>query len=240
LSTLVELPETEKMSNEILSATLESLASTVATASSKRGGGGINVIKQRELKKLPPGTRRPYRHRTTSQETTDSNGKTQSPEVAPTSVVSCVLFGNLRFECIKNEFKCIECGETDLKSHYRKDYTCHQCFYNTACSKAFEFHLHGHLDKKRVALWNKPVKTETELYTCPCGFTINSSVDNNCNANTGNKVATHLLHCNFKYCKITNGEEEEVKSDESNGLEVEVNGGDNQNESTTLLSLVKS
>jgi hypothetical protein len=195
------------MSNEILAASLESLANTVATASSKRGGGGGSVIKQRELKKLPPGTRRPYRHRTTSQET-DSNPKTLSPEAAPTSVISSIIFGNIRLEFIKNEFKCIECGETDFKTHYKKDYTCHQCFYNTACSKAFEFHLHGHLDKKRVALWNKPVKTSTELYKCPCGFKINSSVDNNDNANTGNKVASHLLSCNFKYCKFSNGEEE--------------------------------
>ena len=62
--------------------------------------------------------------------------------------------------------------------------------------------MHGHLVSKRVALWNKVIKTRTEEYRCPCGFYINSTIDNNFNANTGNKVAAHLLKCDFKFCQV--------------------------------------
>jgi hypothetical protein len=57
------------------------------------------------------------------------------------------------------------------------------------------------LVSKRVALWNKNLKTKTcEIFKCPCGFTINSNKDNNSNADTGNKVAAHLMQCEYKYC----------------------------------------
>lgn len=90
----------------------------------------------------------------------------------------------------------------------RTDYECHQCKYNTKCSKSFEFHLHGHLKNKRVALWNKQMKSKLELYNCPCGFKINSAVDNNSQANTGNKIAEHLLNCEYKYCYFQSNENE--------------------------------
>ena len=197
----------------------------MASAASKRGGGFGNLLtvssksayKQREQKEtkkqpkssVPSTTRRTYRNRTTSQDT-DLNPKQTSPNASPTSIISTIIFGNIKFQCVRNEFKCIECGESDLRTHYRKDYTCHQCFYNTSCSKSFEYHLHGHLDKKRTALWNKPIKTQAELYKCPCGFKINSDLDNNFDASTGNMVAAHLLKCKYKYCKFSS------KSDDMN------------------------
>ena len=219
LATLVELPQEEQLTTGAVTNSLEELAITVASAASKRGGIGGNLlsftkaVKQKETKKVPKSvpttTRRVYRNRTTSQEI-DVNSKDRSSMLLPTSVISTVLFGNLRFQCVKQEFKCIECGESDLKTHYKNDYTCHQCFYNTSCSNSFEYHLHGHLDKKRVALWNKPVKTETELYKCPCGFKINSDKDNNRDANTGNKVAAHLLQCSYKYCTFSNVDDDDT------------------------------
>lgn len=57
--------------------------------------------------------------------------------------------------------------------------------------------------KKRQALWNKSAKTELEIYRCPCGFAINSETDNRSSADTGNKVAAHLLDCTYKYCQVT-------------------------------------
>jgi hypothetical protein len=71
------------------------------------------------------------------------------------------------------------------------------------------------LDKKRVALWNKPTTLRTspqpaiEVYECPCGFRIqNEAVD------TGNKVAAHLLECNFKYCEFSLPQDEEDEVEE--------------------------
>lgn len=123
--------------------------------------------------------------------------KSSSPEI-----ITTYLAGNVRFTNNKNKFKCVECGDCDLRSHFRNDYTCHQCRYNTNCSNSFEYHLHGHLVSKRVALWNKVIKTNTEDYTCLCGFHLNSTKDNNYNANTGNLVAAHLMKCEYKYCQV--------------------------------------
>jgi hypothetical protein len=98
---------------------------------------------------------------------------------------------------------------------FRTDYTCHQCYYNTNCSRAFEYHLHGHLVSKRTALWNKSLKNQYEKYECPCGFTIDSQLkvknsDNQLTINNnkldfdiGNKIADHLINCEYKYCNIT-------------------------------------
>ena len=97
----------------------------------------------------------------------------------------------------------------------RNDYTCHQCRYNTNCSNSFEYHLHGHLVSKRQALWNKVIKIKTEEYRCPCGFYINSTRDNNQNADTGNKVAAHLMKCEYKYCKVDIGEDDNEFKTES-------------------------
>jgi hypothetical protein len=117
-------------------------------------------------------------------------------------ILSALLIGNLKFHCIKREFKCIECNETELRNHYNNEYTCHQCFYNTNCSKSFEFHLHGHLDKKRVALWNKKLQPHAEFYKCACGFETQScKTDSYMNADVGNRVALHLLKCEHKYVK---------------------------------------
>ena len=79
---------------------------------------------------------------------------------------------------------------------------CHQCRYNTNCSNSFEYHLHGHLVSKRVALWNKNMRACLEAYRCPCGFVLNSVSDNGANASTGNKVAAHLSQCEYKYCQF--------------------------------------
>ena len=215
-STLATLAEAAESVEEAL----VNQAVTSLPATSKRGP---KTNKQKEMKnKIPktiqPATRRAYRNRTTSQENdaSSNNSKDLSPTL-PTSQVFTLIFGNVRFKCIKNEFKCIECGDTDLKTHYKNDYTCHQCLYNTNCSKSFEFHLHGHLVKKRVALWNKPVKTNAEVYNCPCGFKINAALDNNNDANTGNKVAAHLLQCDYKYCKFSFSEESPA-ADETNEM----------------------
>ncbi len=131
--------------------------------------------------------------------------------VSSPEVITTMLAGNVRFNYNKNKFKCVECGDTDLKSHFRNDYTCHQCRYNTNCSNSFEYHLHGHLVSKRIALWNKVIKTTTEEYRCQCGFYINSTKDNNLNANTGNKVAAHLMKCEFKYCNVNIEEKLKLK-----------------------------
>ncbi len=121
----------------------------------------------------------------------------RSPEI-----VTMTIAGNVKVSLNKNKFKCVECGDSDVKGHFKNDYTCHQCKYNTNCSNSFEYHLHGHLVSKRVAMWNKVLKTNTEDYKCPCGFVFNSSKDNNFNANTGNKVAAHMLKCEYKYCSV--------------------------------------
>ena len=49
-------------------------------------------------------------------------------------------------------------------------------------------------------MWNKSQKIELEEYNCPCGFSLNSDKDNNSNSNSGNKVAEHLLNCDYKFC----------------------------------------
>ena len=46
------------------------------------------------------------------------------------------------------------------------------------------------------------LKTPTEDYRCQCGFSLNSTTDNACNANTGNKVAEHMMKCEYKYCSV--------------------------------------
>lgn len=35
------------------------------------------------------------------------------------NALTTVFFGNVRFSCTRSQFKCIECGHSDLKSHYR-------------------------------------------------------------------------------------------------------------------------
>lgn len=87
--------------------------------------------------------------------------------------------------------------------YLRREYNCHQCFYNTSCSRSFEFHLHGHLNKKRSALWNKQIATKFEEYSCRCGFVVRSS-----SVCIGNKIAEHLNHCEFKYCLYRSKQEE--------------------------------
>jgi hypothetical protein len=124
----------------------------------------------------------------------------ESPPSPP--IVSTTLIGNVRFACHKSMFKCIECNVAELKEHYKKEYTCHQCYYNTSCSKAFEYHLHGHLAKKRIALWNKIVKSEFEEYRCACGYFISASKSNNYRGDIGNQVAAHLTTCTNKQIKV--------------------------------------
>lgn len=135
----------------------------------------------------------------------------KSPEI-----ITTILAGNIRFRSNKNTFKCVECNNTDLKTHFKNDYTCHQCKYNTNCSNSFEYHLHGHLVNKRVALWNKLIRIKTEEYKCPCGFILSSTKDNNSNANTGNKVAAHLMKCEYKYCNVSIQEDEKNDSSTQN------------------------
>jgi hypothetical protein len=91
-----------------------------------------------------------------------------------------------------DNFKCLECGESDLQMHFNRSYTCHQCRYGTFCSKSYEFHLHAHLVSKRNALWNKLHKDDY-LYKCECSF----------ETNDGNLMALHMLNCDKKTC-LTN------------------------------------
>lgn len=88
----------------------------------------------------------------------------------------------------------------------RREYNCHQCFYNTSCSNSFEFHLHGHLNKKRAALWTKPLTSKFEGYKCPCGYSVKSSTSSG-GSSLGNKVAEHLNHCEYKYCYLRSKED---------------------------------
>jgi len=176
------------------------------------------ALKQTTIKKIPELNRSLRSGRTASFDESMKTFIQSMPVVQPRpasspEVITTMLAGNVRFNYNKNKFKCVECGDTDLKSHFRNDYTCHQCRYNTNCSNSFEYHLHGHLVSKRVALWNKVIKTPTEEYRCQCGFYINSTKDNNYNANTGNKVAAHLMKCEFKHCNVHIEEKTEPKSE---------------------------
>jgi hypothetical protein len=199
-----------------LSSTTTTIATDVTDTKSKPIFKKQKALKQTNIKKNIQTSGRRYRSTKANIESpTDSNESSES------QLISTTLLGNLKFSCVRSMFKCIECGGSDLKCHFRyitiidsviffvlilkiklrNEYTCHQCFYNTSCSKSFEYHLHGHLVSKRVALWNKNLTTKTcEIFKCPCGFTINSNKDNNSNADTGNKVAAHLMQCEYKYC----------------------------------------
>lgn len=85
-----------------------------------------------------------------------------------------------------------------INKNWRREYVCHQCYYNTSCSRSFEFHLHGHLNKKRTALWNKNVNTGYDEYSCPCGFQLSSTTGKS--SSIANKIADHLNICEYKYC----------------------------------------
>jgi hypothetical protein len=182
---------------------------TPSTAAAPAPARKPKALKQTNMKKQPKTgqTRRTYRNRSVSHDVDGEKNFDESPS-SPSAIVSTSLVGNIRFNCMKSEFKCVECGDTNLKQHYRNDYTCHQCYYNTNCSKSFEFHLHGHLVKKRVALWNKVVKNSVEEYRCPCGFKLNAALDKSACGDTGNKFAAHLMNCEFKYCHFSTADSE--------------------------------
>ncbi|CAF0707489.1 unnamed protein product [Brachionus calyciflorus] len=187
------------------------------------------VVYKKKQKALKQTNIRPHMQRRRFRSSNYALEKDRSPSCSPNSAssqkVSTLIFGNVKFNCIKNEFKCVECGEKDLKSHYRTDYECHQCKYNTGCSKSFEFHLHGHLVRKRVALWNKSQQIELQEYKCPCGFTLNSEKDNKSKSNTGNKVAEHLLNCEYKYCYYNSALENDVEENCSQSETIQNNLG---------------
>ena len=72
-------------------------------------------------------TKRKYRNRTNiTIEVTGSheNLKSKSTRIlrsptSPTHSVSTCLLGNIHFSCVKRDFKCAECNQTDLMSHYK-------------------------------------------------------------------------------------------------------------------------
>jgi hypothetical protein len=79
-----------------------------------------------------------------------------------------------------------------------------------------------------VALWNKRGHIGLEEYKCQCGFSLNSVSDNGSNANTGNKVAEHLMHCEFKSCHFKSDAKEESESEEEEDFEND--GGNDEDE----------
>ncbi len=171
----------------------------ILTSPIKQPGRKQKALKQTNIKNLNINSK--Y-HKRRMMEKNRFNGISYLPMPKSPEVVTMTIAGNVRVSLNKTKFKCVECGDTDVKSHFKNDYTCHQCKYNTNCSNSFEYHLHGHLVSKRVAMWNKVLKTKTEEYRCPCGFVYNSTKHNKLNANTGNKVAAHMLKCEYKYCKV--------------------------------------
>jgi hypothetical protein len=64
--------------------------------------------------------KRKYRRSTVND--SEANQDNLSSPTSPTHPVSTLLFGKIQFNCIKKEFKCIECNESDLKSHYKLVY----------------------------------------------------------------------------------------------------------------------
>jgi predicted Zn-ribbon and HTH transcriptional regulator len=90
-----------------------------------------------------------------------------------------------------NNSKCLECGDCNLYGHYKNLYECHQCKYNTFCSKSFEYHLYKHLKSTRIALWNRSL-IDYHFYECECSF----------KCNNGNQMAEHHLNCDYKSCRV--------------------------------------
>ncbi len=54
-----------------------------------------------------------------------------------------------------------------------------------------------------MALWNKKFTTGLQEYTCQCGFSLSSADETKFvknKATIGNRVAEHLMFCEFKSC----------------------------------------
>jgi hypothetical protein len=72
------------------------------------------ALKQTNIKKNIQTSGRRYRSAKANIESpTDSNEASQS------QLISTILVGNLKFNCVRSMFKCIECGGSDLKCHFR-------------------------------------------------------------------------------------------------------------------------
>lgn len=52
-------------------------------------------------------------------------------DVDSSSSRTYLLGNNLRFTCSKDEFKCVECGHTDIKTHYKYGFNRNYIFKNT-------------------------------------------------------------------------------------------------------------
>ncbi len=63
--------------------------------------------------------KRRYRRLNANDNHTEATEDNPNSPTSPSHPVSTLLFGKIQFNCIKKEFKCVECNETDLKSHYK-------------------------------------------------------------------------------------------------------------------------
>ena len=71
------------------------------------------ALKQTNIKKNIQSGRRYRSARVSSESPTDLNETSQS------QLISTTLVGNLKFSCLRSMFKCIECGGSDVKCHFR-------------------------------------------------------------------------------------------------------------------------
>jgi hypothetical protein len=80
------------------------------------------ALKQTTMKKFvgrgSVGRRGGFRGRSaTNVENEEEFERPESPTTG--NFMTTVFFGNVRFSCPRSQFKCVECGHSDLKSHYR-------------------------------------------------------------------------------------------------------------------------
>lgn len=82
------------------------------------------ALKQTTMKKfvgrgnVSVGRRGGFRGRSaTNVENEEEFERPESPTTG--NFMTTVFFGNVRFSCPRSQFKCVECGHSDLKSHYR-------------------------------------------------------------------------------------------------------------------------
>ncbi|XP_076086136.1 uncharacterized protein LOC143056856 isoform X2 [Mytilus galloprovincialis] len=129
---------------------------------------------------------------------------------------------NLEFPDDLYGMECIECNKVIREDHFRKFLKCTKCNYYSMCSRAYIEHMiNTHGTKNRFT--NKYVPCSSRFMECACGFV---HIE-------GNKMAEHLLVCEYNQlsCKIVNSKE--ISSRHEDGL---VTGARNIEKSNTETS----
>ncbi|XP_063408385.1 uncharacterized protein LOC134691995 isoform X1 [Mytilus trossulus] len=129
---------------------------------------------------------------------------------------------NLEFPDNLYGMECIECNKVIREDHFRKFLKCTKCNYYSMCSRAYIEHMiNMHGTKNRIT--NKYVPCSSRFMECACGFV---HIE-------GNKMAEHLLVCEYNQlsCKIVNSKE--ISSRHEDGL---VTGARNIEKSNTETS----